>query len=390
MQHFCYMETAFTYSKPVAGKGFIGRKRECAAIANMLGAGESVVLYEPPKTGKHSIISQTLFNMRLAGADFAISEVSLLNVRTLPELVLRIGNAVIKSAGDTADEYAEAIERFLPGTHFIFDPHSFSSRGMAMSLSWDPDDADIEAVLRLPFKVGEATGHRQIVILHEFQNVMCLPEGEKVCTLLADILRGLDTAQRSCGNYILSGSMVNAMKDIFETRRLFRRAAERVELPPITTEELTESMIKGFLLTGKVAEKELMEGVCALFRNNIWYITHFCSICDHLVRGYISEPVLKEALADLLSLHTPRFRAIMSDLTDFQVRLLRAVLDGHDKLSSYDVVEGYGLNSSANVKRIKEALCKKEILTFDAADKPVVLDPLFEYWAAQEYFEIKR
>ena len=50
-----------------------------------------------------------------------------------------------------------------------------------------------------------------------------------------------------------------------------------------------------------------------------------------------------------------------------------------------DVIEKYGLNSSANVRRVKDALKKKEVLTFNEKDEPVILDPLFEYWL-RKYF----
>lgn len=80
---------------------------------------------------------------------------------------------------------------------------------------------------------------------------------------------------------------------------------------------------------------------------------------------------------------------IMDDLTTFQVNLLRAILEGNKKFSSTEVIRHYALNSSANVKRLKDALCKKEIITFDDMDEPVVLDPLFEYWAKKYYFNIR-
>ena len=131
-----------------------------------------------------------------------------------------------------------------------------------------------------------------------------------------------------------------------------------------------------------------MLGVCQLFRNNIWYITHFSAICDSLTRGYILEQTLQEALASLLAVHEGRFVATMNDLTTFQVGLLHAILDGHKRFSSAEVIKRYGLNSSANVRRLKDALCKKEIVTFDGEDNPVILDPLFEYWVRKFYFKM--
>ena len=132
-----------------------------------------------------------------------------------------------------------------------------------------------------------------------------------------------------------------------------------------------------------------MMSVCKRFRNNIWYINHFASICDHLTKGYITDATLQEALDMLISIHEPRFKDLVSDLTGFQVSLLQATLDGCKRFSSADVIERYNLHSSANVRRLKDALCKKEIITFNENDDPVVLDPLFEYWLRKYFFKMK-
>ena len=101
------------------------------------------------------------------------------------------------------------------------------------------------------------------------------------------------------------------------------------------------------------------------------------------------EGILKTALDTLISIHIPRFTSMMYDLTGFQACFLKAILEGHSKFSSTDIIEQYKLNSSANVLRVKEALCKKEIIFFDETGKPIVIDPLFEYWARTEYYGIK-
>ena len=96
-----------------------------------------------------------------------------------------------------------------------------------------------------------------------------------------------------------------------------------------------------------------------------------------------------DALNAILSVHEPRFNVLVNDLTDHQLSLLRAVLDGVVKFSASDVIERYRLNSSANVRRVKDALKKKEIITFNEKDEPVVIDPLFEYWVRKYYFEME-
>ena len=108
-----------------------------------------------------------------------------------------------------------------------------------------------------------------------------------------------------------------------------------------------------------------------------------------MTRGYLMEPGLIDALAALVSVHEPRFMDIMNGLTTHQVNLLKATVEGVTRFSSAEVIRQYGLNSSANVKRIKDALMKKEVLSFDEDDKPSIIDPLFEYWGKKYYFEMK-
>ena len=71
------MEGPFVYERYVTGKSFIGRKADCNILGNLLNAGENVVMYEPPKSGKMSVIQQTLFNMRAAGKQFVVVHVNM-------------------------------------------------------------------------------------------------------------------------------------------------------------------------------------------------------------------------------------------------------------------------------------------------------------------------
>ena len=230
---------------------------------------------------------------------------------------------------------------------------------------------------------------RLFVIIDEFQNVNLTENGDKICKILESVMKEVREVGSPLCSFLLCGSQVNAMKEIFEHKGLFRRSVEHLAVGPVDTKDIIDYVVRGFLVSGKVIERDLLLGVCKLFRQNIWYINHFSAICDSLSKGFITEATLMEALDMLISIHQPRFIAITEGLTTYQAALLRAILEGHQKFSSAEVISRYGLNSSANVKRLKEALCKKEIISFDETeDRPVLQDPLFEYWAKKYYFEI--
>ncbi len=383
------MNSPFIYDKYVTGKDFIGRRPDCVQLAALIGAGSHVALYDVPRSGKTSLIQQTLFNMKLAGKRFMAGQLSLLNVRSVEEFLLRYGATAIRTAASTPDEYEGLISRHLDGTCFFFDRNAYAENGRVVSLMREPEAGDMDAMLRFPWAIAAEKGQPLLMILDEFQNIDLTEDGDGVCAALEKIAEEhASDAEPGC-IFIFCGSMVNAMKAIFEVRRRFYRRAERFTLSRIDEKDIIEHIVKGFLVGGKIIERELLLGTCRLFRNHMGYINHFIAICDSMSKGYIVEATLMDALDAILAINRPRFMAAMNNLTTFQVSMLKAVLDGVTRLSSSEAIDAYSLNSSANVKRLKDALAKKELVVFGPGDEAMLEDPLFEYWVRKYYFEMK-
>lgn len=384
------MDTPFIYDKHVTGRYFIGRRSECMILGNLLRAGEHVSIYEPPKTGKMSLVHQTLYNLRNDGMQFTVAFVDMLNVRTLSDFLIKFGTAVMKSAASTPDDYAAIVRDYLAGTHFVFDRIRFMTYEELVSLNWNPDMNDVEKMLELPQRIAQEKHIPFFVILKEFQNLMNADEYDDVFKLMERMMKERDRSNPYPAVYVMSGAMVNAMKFIFEEKRYFYRQVNHVALGPVDEKEIIEHVVKGFLNgMGKSFDRNLAMGACELFKCNLWYMNHLAAICDALSKGFVTETMMTDALNSMIAVHEPRFISIINDLTDHQLSLLRAVLDGVVKFSASDVIEKYRLNSSANVRRVKDALKKKEVLTFNEKDEPVILDPLFEYWVSNFYFEIR-
>lgn len=382
------MDNPFLYNKYVTGQHFIGRKEDCTILGNLLSQGENVALWEPVGAGKRSLIQQTLTNLRIRGVQFTTGEMTALDIRTVESFLCRFGNNVVRMAASTPDEYEVLVNRYLAGTHFVFDRKAFSETDDILSTNWNLDGQDLTALLRLPYLLSEGRDGRLFFIIEEFQNLDLTDDGEKLFKAMETVMDEMKEKGLRNFSYVFSGSQVNAMESIFVRRRFFYRRYEHVALSTVDEKEIVEHIVKGFLSSGKVIDRDLIAGACRLFRCNMFYINHFTSICDSLSKGYIMEPALLEALDTMLAVHRGRFIATMNDLTTFQVGLLRAIIDGYSKFSTSEVIRKYSLNSSANVKRLKDALLKKEIITFQGAEeKPVILDPLFEYWLRNIYFK---
>lgn len=375
------------YNRYVTGQHFIGRKEDCSILGNLLNQNENVVIWEPFGTGKKSLVHQVFTKLKVNGEALTVGEMTALDIRQGEAFVKRLGAAVIRLVASTPDEYEKIVVDHLEGTHWVFDRKAFSDMDTILSTNWDLDDNDLKAVLRLPYALAAERGERMFMIIDEFQNVDLADDGERVFKLMEEVMDEVRAEGPRIFSYIFIGSQVNAMENIFIKRHFFYRRATRLKLSGVEEREIVEHVIKGFLASGKVVDRDMISGACRLFKCNLFYINHFTSVCDSLSKGYIMEPVLLEALATVIAINRGRFIAMMNDLTTFQVSLLKAIIDGYTKFSTAEVIRRYSLNSSANVRRLKDALMKKEILTFVGEDaKPMILDPLFEYWLRNYYF----
>ncbi|MCQ2144970.1 MAG: hypothetical protein MJY72_04445 [Bacteroidales bacterium] len=379
------MDTPFIYDKYVTGKNFIGRKKECTAMANLLSSNENLVLLGTPKSGTMSAIQQTFFNMKMAGKHFATCNVNLFNVRSLSAMLLKFGNAVIRALATTADEYEYIVETHLAGTHFVFDQKRFCDFDEAVSLNWDADANDIFFMLRLPARIAAARGMKIYMVIDEFQTVAELEDNGQILRSFKEVLSERRNDGSGC-NFVITGSCYNAMRAIFHKSPMFRGVIEEFTIPSAEEAEIVDYMVKGLLQSGKVIEKDAAARVAHMFEGNLWYINHFVSICDSLTKGYITNAIMMDSLNTLVSIHDVRFRTSMNNLTWHQISFLQAMLEGVTRFTAADVIRKYKLNSSANVVRVKEALMKKELITFTDNDEAVFLDPLFKYWLTNYYF----
>lgn len=371
------MENPFIYDKFVTGKNFIGRKNECEEVIKILKEGGNLSIYEPAKNGKKSLIHQSLTKLKEEGVTFMFASISLFNTRDFHSCIKKIREELIRQTSLSQEEY-ESIAGVYP---------AFTSGDILSSrISIRETVQDIETIFELPFKISEKKNTKLIVLIDEFQNLNMLENSHQILKTTEKLLERYHD-HNGC-SYIFCGSMVNAMKEIFEHRKLFFKTTKHVKIPQPTEAEITNYINKGFLDNGKVIEKEQISDICKTLKNNINYINHFVSLCDSMSKGYIMNSVIRKSLYYLISTHEPRFIAATNSLTGMQIKLLEAVSDGETQLSTSKVIEKYGLNSSANIKRVKEALVKKEIITFEK-EKPVILDPLFEYWLKTTFFNKK-
>lgn len=379
---FVDMNTNFVYDSPVTGSRFIGRKRDVDILCNLLCGGNSAVVYGEPGCGSMSLVRQTLTRVKMQDPGVIVAEIDFSRCRSTEDLLVAFSDGLLKACGSSPSEYREFVKSGLEGAHFVFDRNQFDAHGSAVSMNWMPDDVDIIKVFDFPAFLAEQKQTKLVILIRQFQNILLSPDNDAILDAMEKVIE-----RRIPGCvYIFTGSHFNRLREIFDVRRCFWHTVERIVPSEIDPDLISDFVYNNFQQTGKVVEKELAASTARMLRCNMRYVNHLFSIVDSMTRGYINEGTINDAMKIMLSVYIPRFFSAVCSLTDFQLNLLKAVVHGETKFSAAGVIDRYCLNSSANVKRIKDALVKKELVWFDDEDVPHIQDPLFEYWLRQEFF----
>lgn len=351
------MDLPFAFEKIAAGNGIVGRSQEIDTVVSALGpGGNSLVIYGEARSGKETVVTEALERYRARKPGLIVCTIDLLGIRTYEDFIA-LWRAKMKEC---------AVE---------------VNRGALLPFEIRIDEIAPSKTFDLPGIISGEAGAPMVIYFKEFQNLLRI-EDEQFR------LEQLDRAWSRQRNvrYLLTGSFVNAMKLIFEERKCFYGMCRTLELRPVDKKLVCEYIRSTFLHYGRVIEMEEALAIHEIASGNMWYVKQLCSLCFVMPAGYVNRHIVNQARDTLLSLHVPRFKQMLLDLTGNQVNLLHAVVDGVRKFSAAEAMERYRLNSSAGVARAREALLKKEVLTIDGEDNARIVDPLFEYWLRNYYF----
>lgn len=374
------MDTPFVYNQFVTGSDFVSRKQELNLFTNLVKQKQNVLIYEPPKSGKKSLIQQGLINLHKEGYEFTISNINLFNVRTKKHLLQKLCKTLLDSYCNAPDEKLALQQEICPEMEIYFGKSDYQSTP-EIDISPVPDQIATK-ILNLPEYLSQRYKTNSIIYIEEFQELLQQDNAYDIIKLIENVL----LSQQGV-TYIITGSMVNSMKEIFEVKKYFYNFAERIKFEPLDIRSLSDLYIRNFHKTGRVVSREMASLMYQLTEGHPWYAQQMGDISYALTRGYLTEQVVKLAFHSLLELHSYRYQLITSRLSRFQINFLKAIMDNVEQLSSIESMKYYGFNSSANVKRLKDAAKRKEILT-EENGQWAFLDPLFKTWLQTVYFDL--
>lgn len=342
------MDILFDFKRQAIGPDFVGRELEQNSLGNLIRQGQHVVIYAQEGMGKKSLVNKVFVNLRRASFDVVVCKVNLMKVRT-------------------EEDFYESLRLSIEN---LFGP-----------ISTEKGEGLFEEVEILAQK-----GNQKVVLyFEEFQNILFFDDYQSFLQTIKGVMSRSNGWNRGV-TYLISGSMVNSMKQIFEKEKYLYGLIENFPIRPLASKPVLEYVNRVFLKVGRVINARQVEILYNISGGVPYYILQLCYFTFNSTKGYVTDDVIQDSINALISLNEDKFKYILSTLSNYQIGLLKAIIKGTTKFGNKEIIEFYGLNSSANVFRLKEALVKKEVVTLDENHEPFIINPIFKYWLKEYYF----
>jgi replicative DNA helicase len=175
--------------------------------------------------------------------------------------------------------------------------------------------------------------------------------------------------------------------DIFSNASMpFYRFGDIMFLQKISNQKWGEFIKKRFEDTGKKISIEHAEYLAKLVDNHSYYVQQLAQQAWLRTKTNCTKEIIDEALQGIKYQLSLLFVGQVETMTATQLNFLKAVIDGETAFTSQENLKKYRLGTSANLKKIKNALISREIID-TVTQKVDILDPIFELWLKEEYFK---
>ena len=175
------------------------------------------------------------------------------------------------------------------------------------------------------------------------------------------------------------------MIDLFsDPQNPFYKFGDIIFLQKIYRAEWIPFIAGRFEDTGKQISEEVAAYIADRVENHPYYVQQLSQLSWFRTTNECTKEIVDSAFEGLEAQLGLVFSLIIDGLTPSQIGFLQAVAKGETSFTSQLVLSKYKLGSSANVKNIKNALEKKELIDI-LPDSITLQDPVFKHWLLTKY-----
>ncbi len=373
-------EIPFAYGRIVEADDFTDRKNETAKLLANIASLTSTAIISPRRWGKSSLVSKAIKIASGDYDDYLFVRINIFGCADEQEFYSTFAKNVTVQISSSAENLLhnakEFISSLLPKIS-MSDPAGHYDLSFGLDIRKDPIGEDI---LDLPQNIASRKKKKVIVCIDEFQQI-----GEFQNTLrFQKILRNHWQEQRDVA-YILYGSKKHMMLNIFgEYNSPFYRFGDIMFLPKISTADWSSYIVERFAETGKSINPEVASYLAESVDNHSYYVQQLAQASWLRTSDLCTKDIVDASLLSIVDYLNLQFINTMDSLTDKQRNYMCAVANGVVQFTSMETMAQYNLGSVGNVRILKAALQKKDLVDVEG-NKVSIQDPIFRLWLKTQY-----
>jgi AAA+ ATPase superfamily predicted ATPase len=370
----------FLFGILAEGAAFTNREEETARLVTNFSNGTNTILISPRRWGKSSLVKHAAGKFS-GKKNLRFCFIDLFNIRTEEEFYETLSREVIKSAAGKWQQWLKDAGTFFRQLSPKFSVSPDPSTDLSISLDWQEVKKNPSEILNLAEAICKSKKIRLVICMDEFQNISYYDDP----VAFQKKLRA-HWQHHQHVTYCLYGSRRHMLMDFFTRPSMpFYKFGDLLFLDKISERYWLPFIQQRFRSTGKNIGPAVAAHIAESMKNHPYFVQQLSQQAWLLTSKDCTIEIVDEAIETLLQQHHFLFQREVDQLTVLQIHFMRALLDGVTKFTSAKNLEKYRIGTSANIKRIREALENKEIID-SLAGRPEFLDPLFELWLQEVYF----
>ena len=379
------MDTPFVFGKVAGSKEFANRKSEIKKLEQNFNALTNSILISPRRWGKSSLVAKAAGVAMRKNKQLKFCFIDLYDVRNEAGFYKIFAEEIIKSTQPKWEERVKNVgkifKQWIPKVSF--NPQIDSE--FSLGFDWEEIKKQPGEILNLAENIAKEKNIKIVICIDEFQNISSFEN-----PLAFQKKARANWQKHSHVSYVLYGSKRHMLLNVFTSYSMpFYKFGDLIFLEKIENKEWKRFIAKRFKDTGKKITPALAGILASRVQNHPYYVQQLAQKCWFRSNPVCDEKIIIDAHESLMSQLGMLFQTITDSLKTTQVNFLKAVLEGKTKFTSKKVIDSYKLGTSANIKRIKEALVNKEIIEI-IENSVIFLDPVYQCWLNQIYFRLNK
>lgn len=373
------MEIPFCYGKIVKDKDYTDRVEDARRLYNNFLALTNTTIISPRRWGKSSLVNRALELLGQTRGEYLTVKLDAFNLKTSDDFLESYARS-IGNAFTSHDELIEFLRASLPRVNADLVLGAGPAK-LTLHMERQETKDSVPDILDLPQRLAEKKGKKVVVCIDEFQVVAEYQDSLAFQRMLRSCWQTHDKVA-----YCLFGSKFNLMNELVGKPKMpLYKFGDMFYLKKIATNDWIDYIIERFEDTGKEISLLAAAHLVGLVKNHSYYVQQLAQLAWFRTDRSCDETVVDEAFESLMNQLEMLFTQTMEELTPTQAEYLRAVCDGVTKWNSVDTLKKYRMGTAANVKNLKAALEKREIIT-SMSDSIELQNPVFETWLRTIYF----